>query len=665
MTFSSQRLRPFTVIAVLSVLLSSCTGGIAPSEPTAGGVPASARSPDESTFDALVASGAYGGLHLVGEIEEATGCPAEPAAPPPGCWWGPLGPVAFVSSQALPAPPDRLTARGSVVLGTHPRLGMVSRIDLASDDLWWSPIGIKPSDVTLSADGTNAFVSDEMKRSLLVVEPKTLEVLREIPLPAPAHSLAIAGADVWATLVGRNDLARIRGSAVRLYAAKGSPREVVIDAAGRVWFLSWGSNDVRILDPQTGSVSIAPEHVKDPHSLSLGADGTVWITDSGADAIVGFLPDGQVVRVPVGPSPGDIAFLDGRLAVALVGSGELVIVEGEEVVGRVGLGTGLGALASVAVPRPIADVSPIADIYEHHAFKEWALAPCAWGANLGLRVLCPGPQATLDRITSGQGHSWRGQREAPGYETGCPGARSGGSPGQGAPGYEVAYFVPGVPAPNHPSVIVEGWRGRWTQEGIQARFCGQLVGFRDLRTRTEIRRVIRYERGGGFHGGHTVLLWNEGGWAYLVSIHGHSTQTLQQVIQAARSLVQWPAGAKGADLGPPSRCRATRPTGLGPGISASPVLANGTIDVAGSGFAVGGVAKSVRLVWEPGRERIRFPGDPGVDESLPTEVLLAEAQGPIFCRRLRLPETSSGSYLVGADMEGLPLGVGAVIRIAP
>jgi hypothetical protein len=204
---------------------------------------------------------------------------------------------------------------------------------------------------------------------------------------------------------------------VSLFAAGDSPRELLIDD-GRVWFSSWESGDLRILNPQTGSVAIAPGENSDPRSLFLGADDTVWTTDGTAGAVVGFRPNGRVIRVPVGPNPGDIAFLDGRLTVA-VGSGEVVVIEGQKVVGKVSLGPGLGAMATITVPRQVGALSP-ADIYKHPAVEEWALGPCAWAVSLGLRVLCPGSNSTLDRTKSGRGDTWRRRSEGPGYETGCP-----------------------------------------------------------------------------------------------------------------------------------------------------------------------------------------------------------------------------------------------------
>jgi hypothetical protein len=187
---SSSWMMPWALLATMAVLLSSCTAGGTPPESAADRAPALPRSREnESGFSALVASGAYGGLHLVGQSEAPTGCSEDGAALEPGCWWGPLGPVAFVSSQALPAAPDRIAAHGSVILGTHTRLGMVSRIDLATRDLWWAPIAVQPTDVALSVDGTSAFVSDAANPTLLVVDPRSLEVVREVPLPAPAYSL--------------------------------------------------------------------------------------------------------------------------------------------------------------------------------------------------------------------------------------------------------------------------------------------------------------------------------------------------------------------------------------------------------------------------------------------------------------------------------------------
>lgn len=42
--------------------------------------------------------------------------------------------------------------------------------------------------------------------------------------------------------------------------------------------------------------------------------------------------------------------------------------------------------------------------------------------------------------------------------------------------------------------------------------------------RVEACRVVPYEQGGGFHGGHIAYVWTHGQASYVVSLHGYANE---------------------------------------------------------------------------------------------------------------------------------------------
>ncbi len=286
------------------------------------------------------------GSHLVllAERGEPVPCPAPSSS---AC-----GPLSIVRQVELPAAPHNLAAFGQTVLITHPEAGLVSRYDVASGELKSAQLGTEPHDVQFAVDGSTAYVADEAGRRLMVIDPVSLEVRQVLPLPAQPHDIAVDGSStLWASLIGRSELAHIENGKIELFAVGGAPHDLVVDGGGRVWFSHWGSPALSIFDPAAGAVAPAPARVEEPHHFALGPDGVVWVSDNGGSAVVSFLPGGPQ-SVPVGLTPHHLGFVRDLLAVAVSGSGEVVIVQEGRVVGRISIGSGLHGLAVGEVPAP-------------------------------------------------------------------------------------------------------------------------------------------------------------------------------------------------------------------------------------------------------------------------------------------------------------------------
>ncbi|MFQ5947395.1 MAG: hypothetical protein ACE5KX_00860 [Acidimicrobiia bacterium] len=263
------------------------------------------------------------------------------------------GPVSIVQEVEVPDRPHNLAAYGSVVIVTHPRAGLISRYDVATGELISATVGIEPHDAEFSADGSAVYVADEQGRRLLTVDPATLELLETVGLPGNPHDLAVADDAIWATLVGRGDLAKVRAGTVELFPTGHAPHDLVVDSSGHIWFSNWGSSELLIFDPETGEVVEAPAGVKEPHHFALDFQGTVWVSDNGGAAVVGFRSDGPITT-NVGPVPHHLGFLDDLLVVAVSGAGQVVVLDAGEIVGRIPLSRGLHgvAIGRLAEPAP-------------------------------------------------------------------------------------------------------------------------------------------------------------------------------------------------------------------------------------------------------------------------------------------------------------------------
>ncbi len=317
-------------------------------------VVAPARAQDGSTPQAsaaasrafvAVAAEAAGRVELLGDRRAWCGGTKAPA----GCRSG-SGPLALVRAYRVPAGPHNMAAYGSVVLVTHPGAGRVTRIDVSTGAVQSAAAGTEPHDVKFADDGAQVFVADEAGRRILVLDAGTLETVRTLPLPGRPHDLAVDGDTLWVTLVGRSELARVRGSEVKLFSTGMRPHDLLRDRDGRLWFSNWNSRALGIFDPTSGRTFRAPPGVAEPHHFALGRDGTVWVSDNGGASVVGFRPGGERVEIKVGAVPHHLAFLGEQLVVAVSGAGEAVVVEGNAVVGRIPLSRGLHGAAAVSGP---------------------------------------------------------------------------------------------------------------------------------------------------------------------------------------------------------------------------------------------------------------------------------------------------------------------------
>ncbi|BBZ32185.1 Vgb family protein [Mycolicibacterium confluentis] len=120
-----------------------------------------------------------------------------------------------------------------------------------------------------------------------------ISVVRSPALNAPSGLIAGAG-DVWFTNIGDSTVGRVRGDVVETFAdpagAVKFPANIFPAADGRVWFTSLGSDALVAIDPgapdPAASMSTHPLPAGSrPVALKSGPDGRLWFSLRGAEAI--------------------------------------------------------------------------------------------------------------------------------------------------------------------------------------------------------------------------------------------------------------------------------------------------------------------------------------------------------------------------------------------
>lgn len=135
------------------------------------------------------------------------------------------------------------------------------------------------------------------------------QFLDPIPMPdsaALAGSLAIHGSDVWITDFNNDVLWRydgLAGTFTRFPVSE--PHDVVVDAAGIVWFTAPNDNAIGRLDPQTGTATLIhtdgfPQDLtiadSGPQGIAAAPDGSVWFTQTTKGNAARITNDGTITE---------------------------------------------------------------------------------------------------------------------------------------------------------------------------------------------------------------------------------------------------------------------------------------------------------------------------------------------------------------------------------
>ncbi|MFC6158151.1 virginiamycin B lyase family protein [Kribbella jiaozuonensis] len=114
------------------------------------------------------------------------------------------------------------------------------------------------------------------------------------------YGVAIAGGEVWTTLVHAGRVATASGRQFDLDAPQSRPSVIVDGPDDAVWFTRNGDDRVGRIgyDGVVSAVDVAGA----PYGLCVGSDGALWCTLMSADAVARVTVDGEVTTYPIGTS---------------------------------------------------------------------------------------------------------------------------------------------------------------------------------------------------------------------------------------------------------------------------------------------------------------------------------------------------------------------------
>jgi YVTN family beta-propeller protein len=191
--------------------------------------------------------------------------------------------------------------------------------------------------------------------SVAVVDPRSGGIVGQVRVGSRPVAIAIGRGAVWVANADDGTVSRIdpRTRKVVETIGTGAPASDIAVGEGAVWVASGSEGKLLRIDPRTDAVvrtiglggpdKLAPEGV---YSVVTGG-GAVWV-GSGSGAVLKIDPatDREVDRVPVGPTPTDIAFGNGELWVVRIG-GRVLRIDPER-------GALTGAVAVAPYARAIA-----------------------------------------------------------------------------------------------------------------------------------------------------------------------------------------------------------------------------------------------------------------------------------------------------------------------
>jgi YVTN family beta-propeller protein len=292
--------------------------------------------------------------------QDASLAQAAEAVIAPPLWRRPavLVPAALVLAALIAAGAFLATrsSRGGGLAGVAPN--NVGVIDPKTNEIVAQIPVVAPGPITAGRTGP-IWVGDLKDRSLTVIDPKTRTVTGNVPLEATPTGLAVGFGAVWVAegLLGR--LARVDAQFrtvawKRTLAGHSDLLGSVTTGGDFVWAVYGDSTLVRV-DPATGASSSTTAGAA-PTGVAYGAR-SVWVANRGGSNVFRYAPDtftsGPVAApITVGTGPRAIAFGSGAVWVANYGNGSVTRIDagaGSQQTTAVGRGPSAVAVGAGAV----------------------------------------------------------------------------------------------------------------------------------------------------------------------------------------------------------------------------------------------------------------------------------------------------------------------------
>lgn len=200
---------------------------------------------------------------------------------------------------------------------------VVAVIDTATlQQLATIPVGRRPFAAECSPDGRHVVVPSHDDGRLDVIDPTTMAVVREVPVPPNPHWVAHSGDMVWAAnhesnvVTAWNTDTYAEAALVRVGT---SPHSIAISPDGtRLAVVCFDSDDLWLIDTGTAAVSERIPLGDGPQDVAWTADGARILTadvDSDAISVIDAATGALTAQIPTGDAPTSVATsADGRTA---------------------------------------------------------------------------------------------------------------------------------------------------------------------------------------------------------------------------------------------------------------------------------------------------------------------------------------------------------------
>ncbi|HKD75618.1 MAG TPA: hypothetical protein VKB76_08995 [Ktedonobacterales bacterium] len=167
-----------------------------------------------------------------------------------------------------------------------------------------------PDGVALAADGT-VWYTQFGNNEIGSLNPQT-GAITTYPLPIPDkntpplpygitvdHQGAIWFTELGAGAIGKLDPATGKISAIPLSNVSAQPNTIITAPDGKLWFTEMNTGVLGMIDPTTGNLVEHPAPaaygtVAQLYDVASGASGALWMTSSGANALLRYDPAGDV-----------------------------------------------------------------------------------------------------------------------------------------------------------------------------------------------------------------------------------------------------------------------------------------------------------------------------------------------------------------------------------
>jgi len=162
----------------------------------------------------------------------------------------------------------------------------------------------RPHDIALSADKRYLFVADKNNDRIAVLDANSLELLvsfGEDEVSEP-HDLVFQSAGRLLVADTGNDriaIYQVRGSTAKLTGelrgAVNRPEGVAVHRNGRVYVTGSSTGNIEVFE-NGQSVKVAGG-LSGPHDISITAEGSLWVADTGKDRLVKMSEDLEVQQI--------------------------------------------------------------------------------------------------------------------------------------------------------------------------------------------------------------------------------------------------------------------------------------------------------------------------------------------------------------------------------